>query len=202
MILGEIILFGAFETEDADNSPFPGQRYNQLGNGFRVDIQITRVLGDIAHAQRFVELGRGSNQSRARGQCKFSMLLFVGSDYELRLQQSIPLVGKEDRKDVVVDSGFDARCDLVDQFADLQRRSHIKTDFVQQGKKFSAFSLAFINPGILNRDCNLTGEQVQKTHLLVSKVTYLDALYIQNADNAILRNQWDRQFGTRALHSF
>src|SRR5205823_6880538 len=66
----------------------------------------------IVDAKRNIHFRGGSNQARSERQHQLLILAFVRSNDELRLQQSLLLIEKENRKRVVVDLLLYGRCDL------------------------------------------------------------------------------------------
>src|SRR5262249_48333666 len=152
---------------------FGSQRHHEFRQRFAVYVQVARILRHVADAKSFVQLRGRSNESGSRRQLEFAILLLVRTDDELRLQQAVTFVEKKDRENVVVDSRFDAVGDLLDDLGDFERRSHVDADFVQQCQKFTALSLAFVDPGIIDRNGDLAGQQVQQSNLVFTEITDL-----------------------------
>ena len=47
MTFGEVIAFGAFKTEHANDLPFPRQGHDELGQCFTVNVQVARIVRHI-----------------------------------------------------------------------------------------------------------------------------------------------------------
>ena len=68
MVFGEESPLGVLQIEHADNVPLIDERHNQFGARFGIELDVSRILGDVRYEQRLFMLGGDNPQVlRRRG---------------------------------------------------------------------------------------------------------------------------------------
>src|SRR5262249_42724023 len=135
-------------------------------------------------------------------QSQLSKFALIGANDEVWKQQTLPLVQKEYRKDVIVDLRFDCCCNLLNELINLESRSHFETDFIQQREQLTVPALAFVHSRVFDSDCDLACEQIQPANLLIAKISDLRTFDVEDADDPVLADQRNSHFRSCGLDGF
>ena len=101
---------------------------------------------------------------------------------------------------MVVDLLLHGRRNLVNQLVDLERRSHIEADVIQQREQFAVSAFALVHAGVFNRDGDLARQQTEQPALILAEVIRFRTLDIEHPDDAILTDQRHSKLGSDIFH--
>ena len=158
MVIREIIERRALQIDDSDHSSFVDQRHHEFRFRLGVDRDVSRILGDVTHADRLVVQSGRPHQALTQRHCQFPKVLFVGADNRFGHQDACAFVELKQGEDVIVDHRFHGPGDVMDNFIDIERGAHFETQLVEQRQRLAVPALAFVEPRVLDGDRELAGQ--------------------------------------------
>ena len=186
---------GVFQVEHADDAAFIKQRHDQLGAGFRVHRDVTRVFADIVDIDGAPLSNRRAHQAggdgnAARRDVRVAEAPRVTGDEGLAF-----VVEQHDGEHLVVDEAAKKLADAFEQRVEIENGDKFDGDFVEDFEGLRLTGYAGVQAGILDGLSDAGGGEGEQMEVLGTEVAGLFAFDVHDADEAILCDEGHGQFG-------
>ncbi len=203
MLLGEGVVLGALQVDDADQPVLEHQRHRQLRPHLDPVAagRVVRIQVDVRYANGLAQRRRGpghavSQREPALGDETLVVLERKGVRQKLRV-----LVPQHHREHLVVDQPLHQTGDRAQQLLAVQDRRQLTADLVQQRKRARLIADALVEPCVLDPVGEAVSHERQQLLVGLAKMVRLPTSDVEHADRAILDVEGNRHLGAHDRRS-